>query len=136
MCVHVPILSWESRLKCAFKFESLLRIPHSRYNKKRIVFLFSVYLYPQLLWSYEIYHNKKKTIISFLRIERSLLVNPRVPLIQGCFVPSLVDWPSGSGEKMETWKFYRQTDDGRSEKLTWAFSSDELKNNESNFMHK
>ena len=41
------------------------------------------------------------------------------------------NWPSGSGEEVENVKVYRQTDrqtdDGRSEKLTWAFSSGELK---------
>ena len=45
------------------------------------------------------------------------------------------NWPSGSGERWKMWKVYRQrrtdgqtTDDRWSEKLTWAFSSGELKN--------
>ena len=37
------------------------------------------------------------------------------------------NWPSGGEKKMNMWKVYRQTDDRWSEKLTWAFSSGELK---------
>jgi hypothetical protein len=46
------------------------------------------------------------------------------------------NWSSGSGEEVENVKVYRRTDrqtdrrtpdNGRSEKLTWAFSSGELK---------
>ena len=55
------------------------------------------------------------------------------PSNQGCFVPSLVEIGSVVLEKkMKMWKVYgqtdRQTDDRRSEKLTWAFSSGELQN--------
>ena len=64
-----------------------------------------------------------------------------IPFTQGYFVPSLVE--IDLEEKMKMWKVYskqtnRQTDCGRtdrwkddrwSEKLTWAFSSGELKRN-------
>ena len=44
-----------------------------------------------------------------------------------------LNWPSGSGEEDGIVKSLRKdgptTDNRRSEKLTWAFSSDELKNN-------
>ena len=64
-----------------------------------------------------------------------------MPFTQGCFVQSLVEiGPVVLEKKMKMWKVYRQTDtptDGQtdrqtpddrwSEKLTWAFSSGELK---------
>ena len=56
-----------------------------------------------------------------------------IPFTQGCFVPSLVEIsPVVLEKKMKMCKVYRQTDrqttDNRwSEKLTWAFSSGELK---------
>ena len=64
-----------------------------------------------------------------------------IPFTQGCFVPSLVEiGPVVLEKKMKMWKVYRQTDrqtdrrtdrqtpdDSWSEKLTWAFSSGELK---------
>ena len=59
-----------------------------------------------------------------------------ISFTQGCFMPSLVEIGKVVLEKkMKMWKVYRQTD-GRttdewwSEKLTWAFSSGELKNNQ------
>ena len=72
-----------------------------------------------------------------------------IQFTQGCFVPSLVE--TGQGvleEKMKTWKVYRQTniqtdghtdrwtDDRRSEKLIWTFSSGELKSKEKWNTHK
>ena len=39
-----------------------------------------------------------KPIFSFLRIEWSLFVKPRIPLTQGCFVPNLVE-PGPIGEE-------------------------------------
>ena len=60
-----------------------------------------------------------------------------IPFTQGYFVPSLVEiGPVVLEKKMKMWKVYRQThrrtdrqttDDRWSEKLTWAFSSGELK---------
>ena len=58
------------------------------------------------------------------------------PFTQGCIVTSLVEnGPVVLEKKMKMWKVYRQTDgrtdrrtdDRWSEKLTWAFSSGELK---------
>ena len=56
-----------------------------------------------------------------------------IPFTRGCFVPSLVEiGPVVLDKKMKMWKVYRRTDrqttdDRWSEKLTWAFSSGELK---------
>ena len=63
-----------------------------------------------------------------------------IPSTQGCFVPSFVEiGPVVLEKKLKMWKVYRrtdgqtdrqtdgQTDNRRSEKLTWAYSSDELK---------
>ena len=60
-----------------------------------------------------------------------------IPFTQGYFVPSLVEiGPVVLEKKMKMWKVYRRTDgqtdrqttdDRWSEKLTWAFSSGELK---------
>ena len=59
-----------------------------------------------------------------------------VPFTQGCFVPSIVEIGPVILEKMKMWKVYRQrdrrTDDKRSEKLTWAVSSDELQKTNNN----
>ena len=54
------------------------------------------------------------------------LKNTWVPFTKGYFVPSLVE--IGLEENVNRLQTDRQTDDGRrwSEKLTWAFSSDEL----------
>ena len=50
-----------------------------------------------------------------------------IPSTQGCFVPSLVQIGQTVLEKkLKMRKFYR-TDKRQSEKLTWAFSSGELK---------
>ena len=62
-----------------------------------------------------------------------------VPITQGCFVPSILEIGPVILEKMKMWKVYRQrdrrTDDKRSEKLTWAVSSDELKNQQQQNKH-
>ena len=52
-----------------------------------------------------------------------------IPFTQGCFVPSLVKICPVVLEKKSQKRTDRQTDDGRqrSEKLTWALSSSELK---------
>ena len=65
-----------------------------------------------------------------------------IPSTQGCFVPNLVQiGPVVLEKKIKLWKVYEQkdrlidgqTDDGRSEKLTWAFSFLLLQNNLTNF---
>ena len=67
----------------------------------------------------------------------SSFVQTWISSTQGCFVPSLAEigWVVVK-EKMKMWKIYKQTDrrtdgkttnDRRSEKLTRAFSTDELK---------
>ena len=64
---------------------------------------------------------------------RALHLNNLNPLPQGCFVPNLVEiGPVVLEKKIKMWKVYGQTDtrttnDRRSEKLTWAFGSGELK---------
>ena len=78
-----------------------------------------------------------KNIINFLRIYWFFIWTNLNHLHQGCFVPSLVQiGPVVLEKKMKMWKVYRQTDgptdrqttdDRWSEKLTWAFSSGELK---------
>ena len=60
-----------------------------------------------------------------------------VPTTKGCFVPSLDEiGPAVHEKKMKMWKVYRNwqmdswvTNNRQSEKLTWAFSIDELKKN-------
>ena len=52
-----------------------------------------------------------------------------IPFTQGYLVPILVEIGQVVLEKkMKMWKVYRQTDDRRLEKLTWAFSSGKLNN--------
>ena len=73
------------------------------------------------------------TIISPWKRADPLFEQTWIPLTQGCFVPSLVEiGPVVLEKKTKMWKVYRQTDrqttdDRWSEKLTWAFSSGELK---------
>ena len=75
---------------------------------------------------------------AFLLFRNYLLKNLRGPsfeqswftFTQGCFVSSMVEiGPVVLEKKMKMWKVYRQTDDRRSLKLTWAFSSGDLKRN-------
>ena len=68
-----------------------------------------------------------------------------IPVIQGCFVPSLVELCQVALEKRKKmWKVYNDnnvdelqrqwtTDKLWSEKITWAFGSDELKNETHSF---
>ena len=79
---------------------------------------------------------RKKNIINFMRIYW-FFIWTWIPFTQGFFGPSFVEIGPVVLEKMKMWKVYRQTDrqtteDRWSEKLTWAFSSGELKTFPSN----
>ena len=73
----------------------------------------------------------RKNIISFLRIEFSLLVKRWVPSLKDALFCVMFEWswPSGSGEEetVKSLQIYGQKLDNRqSEKLIWGWSSGEL----------
>ena len=84
-----------------------------------------------ICWKLWLNHNIdleiRKTMILFI-IKWSLFEKPWVPFTQGCFVPSLVEiGPLVFEKKMKMWNVYKHTTDNRrTEKLTWVFSSEEL----------
>ena len=76
---------------------------------------------------------------NYLPLEKGMTVylNKSNPLHTRCFVSGLVDiGPVVLEKKMKMWNVYRQTrDNRRSDKLTQAFSSGELKTNLNNYSH-
>ena len=84
------------------------------------------------------FHPRQQTVaktclgINFISQSSSLWEQTWIPFTQGYFVPSLVAFGPVALEKMKMWKVYwrtdrQTTDDMRSGKRTWAFSSVELK---------
>ena len=77
---------------------------------------------------------EKKNIIIFMWIKWFFFEQNWIPFTQGCFVPSLVEIGQWFWRRSQKWKKLtdgwtdrQTTDERRSVKLTWPFSSGELK---------